>query len=77
MATKSKTKKTFVTESITDVRKAVQGIGDTLNEAFYHTGDLKVAQGAISAYSAAINASRTQLIYKKLTGKPSEIQFLE
>lgn len=77
MATKAKTKKVFVTDNITDVRKAVQNIGDTLNEAFYHTGDLKVAQGAVSAYSVAINAAKTQLIYKKLTGTPMEIEFLK
>jgi hypothetical protein len=74
---KAKPKKAFVTESITDVRKAVQSIGDTLNETFYHTGDLKVAQGAVQAYSAAINAAKTQLIYKKLTGTPGEMDFLK
>ena len=39
----TKTKKAFVTENITDVRKAVQGIGDTLNETFNVTKDLKGA----------------------------------
>lgn len=65
------------TESITDVRKALQGIGDSLNGTFESTKDLKAAQGAVSAYSAAINAAKTQLIYKKLTGTPGEIQFLK
>jgi hypothetical protein len=74
---KDKTKKTFVTNNITDVRKAVQNIGDTLNEKFYETKDLKVAQGAIQAYSVAINAAKTQLIYKKLTGTPGEMEFLK
>ena len=73
----TKTKKAFVTENITDVRKAVQGIGDTLNEKFYETKDLKVAQGAVQAYYVAINAAKTQLIYKKLTGTPIEIDFLK
>ena len=77
MATKRKVKKEFVTENITDVRKAVQGIGDTLNEVFYDTRDLKVAQGAVKAYSVAISAAKTQLIYKKLTGTPAEIEFLQ
>jgi len=77
MGTKPKTKKVFVTNNITDVCRAVQDIGDTLNEVFYHTGDLKVAQGAVQAYSAAINAAKTQLIYKKLTGTPIEIDFLK
>lgn len=74
---KAKTKKTFVTNNITDVRKAVQNIGDTLNEKFYETKDLKVAQGAVQAYSVAINAAKTQLIYKKLTGTPGEMDFLK
>ena len=72
-----KKKKAFVTENITDVRKAVQNIGDTLNEKFYETKDLKVAQGAVQAYSVAINAAKTQLIYKKITGNPVEIDFLK
>jgi hypothetical protein len=73
----TKTKKAFVTNNITDVLKAVQGIGDTLNEGFNATKDLKMAQGAVQAYSAAINAAKTQLIYKKLTGTPIEIEFLK
>lgn len=73
----TKTKKAFVTDNITDVRRAVQNIGDTLNEGFDATKDLKMAQGAIQAYSAAINAAKTQLIYKKLTGTPMEIEFLK
>lgn len=77
MGTKPKTKKVFVTDNITDVRKAVQNIGDTLNEKFYETKDLKVAQGAVQAYSVAINAAKTQLIYKKLTGTPGEMDFLK
>jgi hypothetical protein len=72
-----KKKKPFMTENITDVRKAVQGIGDTLNEGFNATKDLKMAQGAVQAYSAAINAAKTQLIYKKLTGTPGEMDFLK
>ena len=55
----------------------MQSIGDTLNEGFNDTKDLKMAQGAVQAYSAAINAAKTQLIYKKLTGTPMEIEFLK
>lgn len=72
-----KNKKSFATENIIDVRKAVQDIGDTLNETFSATKDLKVAQGAVQAYSVAINAAKTQLIYKKLTGTPGEMDFLK
>jgi hypothetical protein len=41
------------------------------------TADIKAAQTAISAYSAAINAAKAQLIYKKMTGKPGQIEFFE
>ena len=70
MATRKKT------QTITDVREALQGIGDSLNSTYESTKDLKAAQGAVSAYSAAISAAKTQLIYKKLTGNPGEITFL-
>jgi hypothetical protein len=35
------------------------------------------AQGAISAYAAAISAMKAQLIYKKSTGSPGRIDFFE
>lgn len=65
------------TNSINDVRKACQNIGDSLATAYNGTGDLKVAQGALSAYKTAINAAKTQIIYKKLTGKPGKIAFCD
>jgi arginine repressor len=52
-------------------------IGDVLSNQYYSSKDLKVAQGALSAYSVAISAAKTQLIYKKLTGTPVEIDFLK
>jgi len=65
------------TLTISDVRVACQEIGDNINDTFKKTGDLKAAQGAINAYRTAISAAKTQLVYKKLTGKPGEIKFLE
>jgi hypothetical protein len=65
------------TVSINDVRKACQSIGDNINDTFNATGDLKAAQGAISAYSTAIAAAKAQLIYKKLTGTPAEMEFFK
>jgi hypothetical protein len=65
------------TYTINDVREACQNIGDKLKDNFDQTADLKAAQGAVSAYSTAINAAKTQLIYKKLTGQPAEVLFLE
>ena len=65
------------TVTIDDVRETCQQIGDKLKETFDKTADLKVAQGAVSAYSTAISAAKTQLIYKKLTGTPMNIDFLK
>lgn len=65
------------TADINDVREACQDIGDKLKDNFDKTKDLKVAQGAVSAYGTAISAAKTQLIYKKLTGSPVDIDFLK
>lgn len=65
------------TNSIDDVRKACQEMGDMLKETYVDTRDLKAAQHSIKAYSTAINAAKTQVIYKKLTGHPPEIPFLK
>lgn len=64
------------TTSIDDVRRQLQSMGDTTSTMFNETRDLKVCQTAIVAYNAAINAAKTQLIYKKLTGEPAEMVFL-
>jgi hypothetical protein len=65
------------TINVTDVIKVTQEIGDVLTNQYYSSKDLKVAQGALSAYSVAISAAKTQLIYKKITGTPVEIDFLK
>lgn len=65
------------TVDINDVRETCQQIGDKLKDTFDKTADLKVAQGAVSAYGTAISAAKTQLIYKKLTGLPIDIEFLK
>ena len=65
------------TIDINDVREQCQDIGDKLKDNFDKSKDLKVAQGAVSAYSTAISAAKTQLIYKKLTGAPPDIDFLK
>lgn len=63
-------------KTIDDVRDVCLSIGDSLNDNFKVTGDIKVAQTAINAYSAAVKCATVQLIHKKLTGTPSEIGFL-
>jgi hypothetical protein len=65
------------TMDINDVREACQNIADKLKDTFDKTADLKAAQGAVSAYGTAISAAKTQLIYKKLTGIPADIDFLK
>lgn len=65
------------TNSITEVAKVLQNMGDSLSNKYYQTEDLKVAQTSIKAYNSAINAIKTQIIYKKLTGTPKNIKNLD
>jgi hypothetical protein len=65
------------TVKVDDVRVVCQHIGDSLCDKYDETQDLKSAQGAISAYAAAISAMKAQLIYKKSTGSPGRIDFFE
>jgi len=63
--------------NVTDVIRVTQEIGDVLSNQYHTSRDLKVAQGALSAYKTAIGAAKAQLVYKKLTGTPSEIEFFK
>lgn len=65
------------TTTVTTVRKQLQTIGDLTATLYNQTGDLKAAQTALQAYNGAISASKAQLIYKKLAGKPAKIAFFE
>jgi hypothetical protein len=65
------------TVTIDDIRIACQDMGDKLKNSFDNSGDIKVATAAISAYGTAINAVKTQLIYKKLTGSPKDMTCLD
>ncbi len=69
--------KKIKTMNVTDVIKVTQEIGDVLSNQYHASKDLKVAQGALSAYKTAISAAKAQLIYKKLTGTPTEIEFFK
>lgn len=62
---------------VTDVTNKCKAIGDALDATFHSTGDFKAAQGAVHAYSTAVNAMKSLLIYKKLTGTPIEIDFFK
>lgn len=69
--------KKIKTNTITDVIKVTQDMGDELVTSYKENGDLKVATVALDAYKTAINGAKTQLIYKKLTGEPGTINFLK
>lgn len=70
-------KKQVKTKTISDVIDVTRDLGDTFTNAYNNNHDLKVAQTALNAYKTAISAAKTQLIYKKLTGTPGSIEFLE
>jgi glycine cleavage system aminomethyltransferase T len=69
--------KLIKTSNITDVINVTRDMGDTLNNMFQKTKDLKVAHQSIDAYRTAISGAKAQLIYKKLTGTPESINFFE
>lgn len=76
MAKIKKAQTAVQTTNVNDVRKALQNMGDSNATLYNETQDLKVCQTAIKAYNSAINAAKTQIIYKKITGTPGEIPFL-
>jgi hypothetical protein len=61
----------------TSIIKTTKTLGDDLTDSFYTNKDLKVAGLAISSYRTAISAAKAQLIYKKLTGTPAEMEFFK
>jgi len=69
--------KTVKTQTVTDVINVTRDMGDQLNNMYQKNKDLKVAALALSGYKTAIQAAKTQVIYKKLTGNPGSIEFLE
>jgi len=65
------------TDSISDVRTQLLNIADKTADIFDKTDDIKAAELAMKSYNGAVNAAKVQLMYKKLTGAPSMIDFLE
>jgi hypothetical protein len=65
------------TETISEVRAQLLTIADSTATVFEETNDLKAAELALKSYNGAVNADKVQLMYKKLTGAPSIIDFLE
>ena len=72
----SRTKK-VKTETINGVRSQLLNIADSTAAVYEETNDLKAAELALKSYNGAVNAAKVQLMYKKLTGAPSIIDFLE
>ena len=70
-------KKAIKTEGISDIIQVTANMGDQLVAMWEGTWDMKAAQTALNAYKTSISAAKTQVIYKKLTSKPSVIPFLE
>lgn len=70
---------TTITKTVTidDIRIVCQDMGDKLKNNYDITGDIKVAASAVNAYNAAIKAASVQLIYKKMTGTPSNMPCLD
>lgn len=65
------------TDKISEVRTQLLNIADSTSAVYEETNDLKAAELALKSYNGAVNAAKIQLMYKKLTGAPSMIDFLE
>ena len=65
------------TQTISEVRTQLLNIADSTANVCEETNDLKAAELALKSYNGAVNAAKVQLMYKKLTGAPSMIEFLE
>lgn len=65
------------TTTVSDVITITREMGDSLATKYERNGDLKVAAASLDAYKTAISGAKAQLIYKKITGKPGTIPFLE
>jgi hypothetical protein len=63
--------------NVKSIIKTTKTLGDDLTHSFYTNKDLKVAGLAIASYRTAISAAKAQLIYKKLTGTPAEMEFFK
>jgi hypothetical protein len=69
--------KKLKTQTISEVRTQLLNIADSTASVYEETNDLKAAELALKSYNGAVNAAKVQLMYKKLTGAPSMIEFLE
>ena len=62
---------------ITDVRNDCLDIAVSQKKKYDQNGSITNGKLAIQAYTAVISTAKVELVYKKLTGKPLKIPFLE
>jgi hypothetical protein len=66
-----------MSKNIKEMRTDLLKIGDSAKAKYETSLDLKAAMIAIKAYSEVTKTALTQVQYKKLTGTPKLIDFLE
>ena len=76
-AAKVSKKKNTNTQNATDLRNNALSIGDQCKDMFDGSKDLKAAQMALKGYATANSIIKSQLVYKKMAGKPATVKFLE
>ena len=64
-------------KTASDLRDNALSIADACKDVLDERHDLKAAQVALKGYSTANSVIKSQLGYKKLSGKPVNIPFLE
>jgi hypothetical protein len=64
-------------EKIVSIREKLIEIGNDAKINYDKSKDLKAALLAVKAYGEATRTALTQVQYKKLTGHPTKIAFLE
>jgi len=64
-------------QKILSIREKLVQIGDDAKSKYDQSKDLKAAMIAVKAYGEATKTAVTQIQYKKLTGSPTKIEFLE
>jgi len=66
-----------MSEKILSIREKLIRIGNDAKKNYDKSKDLKAALLAVKAYGEATKTALTQIQYKKLTGSPTKIEFLE
>jgi hypothetical protein len=64
-------------EKVVSIREKLIEIGNDAKINYDKSKDLKAALLAVKAYGEATRTALTQVQYKKLTGHPTKIEFLE